>query len=92
MVKNMVNIAGLEIEVVPDQVVIDSGHPIACVRLSDAHQPLDHNYIPGTIAGYHCSICNAECILAPSGQAIYSVGKNPLICMPCVIQMGGQSQ
>jgi hypothetical protein len=90
--KRMVNIAGLEVEVVPDQTVIDSGVPIGAVRLADAHQPLDEKYVPGTQAGYFCWVCNQECILAPSGQAIYAVGKNPLVCMVCILAMGDKEQ
>jgi hypothetical protein len=90
--KKMLNINGIPIEVVPDQTVIDSQAPMMVVRLEDAHKPLDEYYIPGTVAGYYCSVCSQECILAPSGQAIHSVGKNPLVCYRCLFAMKGESQ
>lgn len=80
----IVNIAGLECHVKPDQEIIDSGCAIVAVPVKLALQPFDEHYVLGTLAGFSCIVCGQDCILAPSGQSIYKHGKNPLVCMECI--------
>lgn len=83
--RGKVNIMGLDVNVVSNEEIVESGMPHIAVRLQDARQPLDEHYTPGTKAGYICAACGSECILAPSGQAIAARGKNPIICLPCFL-------
>jgi hypothetical protein len=76
-----VNIGGIDAEVMSVEDIQKSGAPIMAVPVKMALSL--KNYPPGTRSGYPCSICNEDCILAPSGQEVFKAGRNPVICMEC---------
>lgn len=80
-----INICGLPVEVVSEEKIHEEKCPVVAVRLQDALLPLDEKYFPGTKGGYFCSFCNAECILAPSGQKILAEGEHNLVCFKCLL-------
>jgi hypothetical protein len=47
--------------------------------------PASHDWaaVEGTRTGYHCSRCNGEVMLAPSGQRIFARGDIYLLCTGC---------
>lgn len=83
MTNPTINIKGLEIEIVPDEEIIASKAVLMCVPAKLARS---EGCVPGTKAGYPCTICGQDCVLAPSGQTIEARKQNPIVCMDCVIR------
>lgn len=80
-----VKIAGIPIEVASEQEITASKAPILAVPLKTA-LPFDR-YPAGTKAGFPCTICDQDCILAPSGQRLVAYGLNPVICADCALKL-----
>lgn len=79
-----VKIGRIEAEVLTVEEIHASRCNIMAVRLKSAGQL--NQYPVGTRSGFACSMCGADCILAPSGQQIVAAGVNPVVCMECTLQ------
>jgi hypothetical protein len=71
-------------EVLSNELIAASGAFVIAVPAKSALEPWDDFYIPGTKAGFRCSLCNQDCILAPSGQKLVGMGKNRVVCAECM--------
>jgi hypothetical protein len=81
----------LNVEVVSMKDIAADGGPLVAMPYESSHfDYLEH--IPGTTHGFPCSLCNADCVLAPSGQMQYALGKNPLLCIDCALALIGKTE
>lgn len=79
-----IQIGSIEAEVLSNEEIAAKGAILLAVPVSMALKPFDEYYVPGTKAGFPCSVCSQDCILAPSGQDLIALGKNQIVCAECM--------
>lgn len=85
-----IKIAGIPVEVVSNETIWEDGCPVIAVPMAKMLPMV--NYAEGTKAGFLCSLCSQDCILAPSGQQVVATDKNPIVCMDCFIKISAQEK